>query len=107
MALSYEDIRAIFKEQEEDEQAHERLKAEAQRLQAERLNLERERLKHRQTMDSERLKLAQKREERARERAERAERKTAGNGIVYFLTVAVSFIGLLITIVAAIYTAHI
>jgi hypothetical protein len=70
--LNLEELKQIFKEQEEEQEKAEKTKTEADRLKAERLELEKRKQVHREKQDAEKLELLKAREERARAKQEQA-----------------------------------
>ena len=88
MAIHFDNLEAlkqVFKEQEETEQAREKIKAEADSIKAERLKLDQRKQRHKEQQDRERLKLLQEREQRARTKEQQqAERMSKDNKIYLF-----------------------
>lgn len=87
---SLEELKQIFKEQEENEQAHQKAQAEADRIKAERLKLDQQKQAHKERTDRERLKLLQEKEERARAKEQARAEQVNKDNYIYIISILAS-----------------
>lgn len=98
MALHFDNLEAlkqVFKEQEENEQAREKTKAEGDSIKAERLKLDQRKQRHKEQQDRERLKLLQEREQRAKAKEEQQAKQIKNDNKAYLISLLLTFGSLL------------
>ena len=91
--LSLEELKQIFKEQEEQEN---QAAAKAEQLRAERLELEKRKQEHKEKQDAEKLAILKAREQRAKEKEQQARKQKKTNDVIYIFSVVISFLILLV-----------
>ena len=94
MAIHFDNLEAlkqVFKEQEETEQAREKIKAEADSIKAERLKLDQRKQRHKEQQDRERLKLLQEREQRARTKEQQQAEQISKDNKIYLFSLFLTF----------------
>lgn len=91
--LSLEELKQIFKEQEEQEN---QATAKAEQIRVERLELEQRKQEHREKQDAEKLAILKAREQRAKEKEQQAQKQKKTNDIIYVFSVVTSFLILLV-----------
>ena len=94
MAIHFDNLEAlkqVFKEQEENDQALEKTKAETDKIKAERLKLDQRQQKHREQQDQERLKLLQEREQRARAKEQQQSEQIKRDNKIYLFSLLLTF----------------
>lgn len=88
---SLEELKQIFKEQEENDRSHQKAQAEADRIKAERLKLDQQKQAHKERTDRERLKLLQEKEERAKAKEQARAEQVNKDNYVYLISILASF----------------
>ena len=92
---SLEALKQVFREQEENENAREKTKAEIESIRAERLALDKRKQIHREQQDRERLKLLREKEQRAIEKERQQAKQVSTNSKVYLLSLILTFASIL------------